>query len=67
MYCCQMQDADEFFNVLFYQLEVALKESPQPRILQSLFGGYIVNQIVSKEKGKLSERIEPFVRTFCHL
>ena len=53
-------DVDEFFNLLFDQLEAALKGSTQSRILQSLFGGTVVNQIVSKEKGKLSEREEPF-------
>ena len=53
-------DVDEFYNMLFEGLEGALKGGPCAQLLQGLFGGTIVNQIVSKDSRMLSEREEIF-------
>jgi len=53
-------DVDEFLNMLFDQLETGLLATPQPKLLQSLFGGAVVNQIIGKDGSRLSERVEPF-------
>ena len=37
-------DVDEFFNLLFEKLELALRRTDQPSLLKSLFGGETVNQ-----------------------
>jgi ubiquitin C-terminal hydrolase len=53
-------DVDEFLNMLFDQLETGLLATPTPKLLQSLFGGAVVNQIIDKAGVRLSERMEPF-------
>ena len=55
-----MQDANEFFNRLFDKLESELAKSKDKRVLQRLFGGTNSNQVICKECGHISERIEPF-------
>ena len=41
-------DVDEFYNMLFEQLESALRDTQGHKLLQGLFGGTTVSQIVSK-------------------
>ena len=53
-------DVDEFYNQLIEQLEGALKDTPAAKLLSSLFGGTLVNQIVSKDGRMLSDRNEIF-------
>lgn len=53
-------DVDEFLNMLFDQLETGLSGTPRPKLLQSIFGGAFVNQIIDKTGQRLSERMEPF-------
>ena len=56
-------DVDEFYNMLFEQLEQGLRDTPAKKLLQGLFGGTTVSQIVSKDPSKpglLSERQELF-------
>ena len=42
-------DVDEFYNYLFEQLERALGDTPAKKLLQGLFGGTTVSQIISKD------------------
>ena len=42
-------DVDEFFAQLFDKLEDGLRSTRTPKLLQSLFGGKLVNQIVTKQ------------------
>jgi len=53
-------DVDEFLNMLFEKLEAGLGRTSSPKLLQSLFGGSVVNQIIDKAGRRLSERVEPF-------
>jgi ubiquitin carboxyl-terminal hydrolase 34 len=53
-------DASEFFNVFFDRLETALKGSPQQALLDRLFGGKVVNQLICYECPHRSERAEKF-------
>ena len=53
-------DVDEFYNMLFEQLEGALRETAAGQLLQGLFGGTSVNRIVSKDGRTLSERQDIF-------
>ena len=53
-------DVDEFYNNLFEVLEVALRDTPSRTLLPALFGGTLVNQIISKEGQMISERQEMF-------
>jgi ubiquitin C-terminal hydrolase len=65
-------DCNEFSNMLFDRLESLLKPTPQEKLLQRIFGGSLVNQLVSyhssdmltvqicKECPHGSETVEPF-------
>lgn len=55
-------DANEFFNNLFSQLEDRLKSSEEEKLLNQVFGGELTNQLIAKECGHRSERLEPFYR-----
>ena len=54
----EQKDANEFLNVLFDRLENALKPTPRKYLIDSIFGGNQVAQIVCKECGKAKDRIE---------
>jgi len=56
----QQMDANEFFNMLFDKLDQQLRPTPQARLLRTIFGGYLSNQLISEECGHSSERPEPF-------
>eukprot|EP00743_Colponemidia_sp_Colp-15_P012256 GILK01013886.1.p1 GENE.GILK01013886.1~~GILK01013886.1.p1 ORF type:complete len:1111 (+),score=235.56 GILK01013886.1:584-3916(+) len=53
-------DVDEFFNRLFDKLETQLKETPEKNILQTFFGGKLLNQLICKDCPHVSEREETF-------
>jgi len=53
-------DAKEFLDILFDRLEEQLKIANRPGLLQTIFGGEIANQLISKETGRSRERTEPF-------
>ena len=57
-------DVDEFYNMALSSSRAALKDTPGAKLLQGLFGGTTVSQIVSKDASKpgalLSERHEAF-------
>ena len=44
------QDVDEFFNFLCQRLEAQLKNTPHAKVLSSVFGGKISNEIRSVDK-----------------
>lgn len=55
-------DANEFFNNLFSQLEDRLKSTEEEKLLNEVFGGELTNQLIAKDCGHRSERVEPFYR-----
>eukprot|EP00478_Filoreta_tenera_P000224 GABV01000224.1.p1 GENE.GABV01000224.1~~GABV01000224.1.p1 ORF type:complete len:350 (+),score=104.17 GABV01000224.1:544-1593(+) len=62
-------DAEEFLAVFFDRLESALKGDSHAKILDHLFGGKLVNQLIGKECSHYSERREDFCRIsveVCH-
>ena len=56
----EQKDAQEFLNVLFDRLDEALKPTPRKYLLQSIFGGKQINQMVCQECGKVKNRIEDY-------
>ena len=54
------QDTTEFLNFLFDQLEPLLKESPYRRLLEELFKGTQVAQMICHSCGAKRERLETF-------
>lgn len=54
------QDTTEFLNFLFDQLEEALKGSPYKKLLEELFKGKQVAQMICHGCGAKREREEPF-------
>lgn len=54
------QDAQEFLNVIFDRIESMLRPTPQKYLLQNIFGGKMINQIICKSCGKVSNRVEDF-------
>eukprot|EP01083_Nonionella_stella_P122092 367144_1 len=55
-------DVDEFFAVFFDKLEAALKGSEQDSLLNELFAGTLVNQLIGKECSHYSESPETFFK-----
>ena len=53
-------DAAEFLSVLFERLENILKETKQQNILEKHFGGKLVQEIIPKNCGHISQRLEDF-------
>ncbi|KAJ3435966.1 ubiquitin carboxyl-terminal hydrolase faf-y-related [Anaeramoeba flamelloides] len=56
-------DVDEFFNMLFNQLEQNLKKINQDNLLKNIFGGKNANQIIildEENSNDRSERLEDF-------
>jgi len=53
-------DVDEFLVILFDRIEILLKGTPQERLLNEIYGGETVNQIISLECPHTTERVEPF-------
>ena len=53
-------DVQEFCNLLVDRIEHGVKGTPQEKILDQVFGGTVVNQIICKECIHRSEREEPF-------
>ena len=56
----EQKDAQEFLNVFFDRLEEALKPTPRKYLLQSIFGGKNISQMVCKECGKVKNRKEDY-------
>lgn len=54
-------DVQEFANVFLDKLEQSLKGTPQERLLEDVFGGTVVSQVICKECPHRSERTEPFI------
>ncbi len=52
------QDAHEFLNILFDRLERSLKPTPYARLVQSIFGGKICNQLVCSQCGTVKRNYE---------
>jgi len=57
----EQMDVDEFFNTLFDRLEGALKGTNHEKLLDEMYGGQVVNQILSLECTHTVERAEPFL------
>jgi len=55
------QDVDEFFSMLFDRLEGWIKPTPQKNMINELYGGEVVNQIISSDCSHTIERTEPFL------
>jgi len=53
-------DADEFCNMLFDKLEMAMKDLGEENAVKRHFGGELCNQVISKDCGHVSETVEPF-------
>jgi ubiquitin carboxyl-terminal hydrolase 34 len=62
---CVQMDVDEFYNLLFDQLEGQLLNSSAKQQFRSFYGGQTINQIKSKECQHVSERVEPFFVVQC--
>ena len=54
-------DAAEYVSKLVARLEKRLKTTPQTRLVDSLFGGVLVTQLIRGCCNNTSERKEPFV------
>jgi len=54
-------DVDEFFNMIMERIEQYLKGTNEEKMLNQLFGGEVVNQIISQECEHKVERTEPFL------
>jgi len=53
-------DVNEFFALLFDQLESQLKSTPQPDLLTELFGGTFANKFICQEANHSRSRSEPY-------
>ena len=53
-------DVDEFYNILFDQLEQQILDPEAKHIFKTIYGGQLVQQVKSKECEHISERFEPF-------
>jgi ubiquitin carboxyl-terminal hydrolase 34 len=58
-------DADEFYNLLFDQMEGQLLTPQAKQQFRSFYGGKTLNQVKSKECEHVSERVEPFFVIQC--
>ncbi|KAJ3445331.1 ubiquitin carboxyl-terminal hydrolase faf-x-related [Anaeramoeba flamelloides] len=57
----EQQDANEFLNVLFEKIEKGLKKDQiRQNLLNDIFGGCLIHQVICQEKKHISEREEPF-------
>ena len=56
----EQKDAQEFLNVFFDRLENALKPTPRKYLLQGIFGGKTISQMVCNECGKVKNRQEDY-------
>lgn len=54
-------DAAEYVSKLVARLEKRLKTTPQTRLVDALFGGVLVTQLIRGCCNNTSERKEPFV------
>ena len=54
----EQKDSQEFLNVLFDRLETSLKDTKRKYLIDSIFGGSLVAQLVCKECGKAKNRLE---------
>jgi ubiquitin carboxyl-terminal hydrolase 34 len=57
----EQKDAQEFLNLLFDRLETALKPTKRKYLIDSIFGGHMVNQLVCKECGKAKDKLDKFL------
>ncbi|KAK7940914.1 ubiquitin c-terminal hydrolase [Apiospora aurea] len=60
-------DVDEFYNLLFDRWEAQLPAESDKKILKSIYGGQLVQQVKSKECEHVSERMEPFSAIQCDI
>jgi len=56
----QQMDVQEFCNLLVDRIEAAVKEGPREKMLDHVFGGTALTQIICKDCPHRSEREEPF-------
>lgn len=61
----EQMDVEEFFNLLFDQLENQLESSTAKEEFRSFYGGKLVNQIKSKECEHVSENEERYLNLQC--
>ena len=57
----EQKDAQEFLSILFDRTEFALKNTPRKYLLQNIFGGKQISQMVCMECGKVKNRFEDFL------
>jgi ubiquitin carboxyl-terminal hydrolase 34 len=57
----EQKDAQEFLNLFFDRLENALKPTPRKHLLQGIFGGKTISQMVCTECGKVKNREEDYL------
>ncbi|KAL7626866.1 hypothetical protein AAE478_003640 [Parahypoxylon ruwenzoriense] len=60
-------DVDEFYSLLFDRWEAQLPSESEKKMLRSIYGGELVQQVKSKECEHISERIEPFSAIQCDI
>lgn len=53
-------DVDEFYNILFDQVEQQILDGETKTRFKTIYGGQLVQQVKSKECEHISERSEPF-------
>ena len=57
----EQMDADEFFSTFMDRIEELLKGSSNEELIKNHFGGLQVTEIIGKDCGHRSERLEPFL------
>eukprot|EP01135_Chromosphaera_perkinsii_P005371 Nk52_evm52s343 gene=Nk52_evmTU52s343 len=60
-------DVDEFLSVLFDRLEGFFKNTPEEKLVNNVFGGKLLQQIISKDCEHISEREENFFVVQCEV
>lgn len=57
----EQKDVDEFYNLLFDQLDMSLQSTSQGSLIQEVFGGSFANEVICVDCPHRSERIEKFL------
>ncbi|KAI5863136.1 hypothetical protein GGS23DRAFT_568448 [Durotheca rogersii] len=60
-------DVDEFYSLLFDRWEAQLLSESEKKMLRSIYGGELVQQVKSQECEHISERLEPFSAIQCDI
>ncbi|KAJ3439776.1 ubiquitin carboxyl-terminal hydrolase faf-x-related [Anaeramoeba flamelloides] len=56
----KQMDVYEFLTLFLSHLENNIKSNSEKKLLKNFFGGKLINQIIIRETGKITERIEDF-------